>query len=178
MAAPARGQASRVVRHHEYAARELGRLTERGGWRRHQRAVSVVLPVTVPEVAEMVVVPAATAVARPPAAIVAVAVLLDAHVAVAVRSCVEPSVYVPVAVNCCVSPLATLGFAGVTAIETSTAGRTVSVVLPVTPPNVAETVVVPAACVVARPPAAIVAVNMSVDAQVAVAVRSCVELSE
>ncbi len=126
----------------------------------------------------MVVVPAASAVARPPAATVAVAVLLDAHVTVVVRFCVEPSVYVPVAVNCSVSPLATLGLAGVTAIETSAAGRTVSVVLPVTPLDVAEMVVVPAARVVARPPAAIVAVTVSVDAQVAVAVRSCVELSE
>jgi hypothetical protein len=53
---------------------------------------SVVFPVTVPEVAEMVVVPTATVVARPPAAMVAVAVLDDAQVAEAVRFCVEPSV--------------------------------------------------------------------------------------
>ncbi len=33
----------------------------------------------------------------------------------------------PVAVNCCVSPLVMLGLTGVTAIETSAAGLTVSV---------------------------------------------------
>jgi hypothetical protein len=139
--------------------------------------VSVVLPVMLPEVAEIVVVPAATAVARPPAAIVAVVVLDDAQVAVAVRFCVEPSVYVPVAANCCVSPLETLGLAGVTAIETSAAGSTVSVVLPVMLPEVAEIVVVPAATVVARPPAAMVAAAVLDDAQVAVVVRSSVEPS-
>jgi hypothetical protein len=139
--------------------------------------VSVVFPVTVPEVAEIVVVPAATVVARPPAAIVAVVVLDDAQVAVAVRSCVEPSVSVPVAVNCCVSPLATLGLSGVTAMETSAAGITVSVVFPDTLPEVAEIVVVPVARVVARPPAATVAAAAFVEAQVAVVVRSCVEAS-
>src|SRR5260221_8610561 len=41
-------------------------------------------------------------------------------------TCVELSLNVPVAVNCCVAPLATDGFAGVTAIDTSTAGVTVS----------------------------------------------------
>jgi hypothetical protein len=54
-------------------------------------AVSTVLPVTVSEVAEMVVVPGATAVARPPASMVATAVLDDAQVTEAVRSCVEAS---------------------------------------------------------------------------------------
>jgi hypothetical protein len=136
--------------------------------------VSVVLPVMLPEVAEIVVVPVATAVARPPTAMVAVAVLDDAQVTVPVRFWVEPSVYVPVALNCCVSPFATLGFAGVTAIEVSAADATVSVVLPTTVPEVAEMVLVPAATVVARPPAAMVAVAVLDDAQVAEAVRFCV----
>jgi hypothetical protein len=139
--------------------------------------VSVALPLMLPEVAVMVVVPAATVVARPPAATVAVAVLDDAQVAVAVRSCVEPSVSVPVAVNCCVSPLATLGLVGVTAMETSAAGITVSVVLPDTAPEVAEIVVGPTATVVARPPAAMVAVGVLDDAHVTEAVRFCVEPS-
>jgi hypothetical protein len=139
--------------------------------------VSVVFPVTVPEVAEMVVVPVARVVARPPAAMVAVAVLDDAQVTEAVRFCVELSVYVPVAVNCCVRPFATLGLAGVTAMETSAADITVSVVLPVMLPEVAEMVVVPAATAVARPPAAMVAVAVLDEAHVAVAVRSCVVLS-
>jgi hypothetical protein len=139
--------------------------------------VSVVLPLTVPEVAEMVVVPTATVVARPLAEIVAVVVVEDAHVTDAVRFCVVLSLYVPVAVNCCESPFATLGLAGVTAMETSAAPCTVSVVLPVTVPEVAEMVVVPTATAVARPPAAIVAAAVFVDAQIAVAVRFCVEPS-
>ena len=54
--------------------------------------VKVVDPETAPLVAEIVVVPSFTAVARPVALIVAVAVLDDAHVAVFVRFCVVPSV--------------------------------------------------------------------------------------
>jgi hypothetical protein len=129
------------------------------------RTVSTVLPLTMPEVAEMVVVPTATVVARPPAAIVAAAGFVDAQVTVAVRFCVEPSEYVPVAVNCWVSPAATLGVAGVTVMDDSV-GSTVSVALPVTPLSVAEMAVVPAATVVARPPAAIVAAAVFVDAHV------------
>jgi hypothetical protein len=136
--------------------------------------VSVVLPVTDADVAETVVVPTAMVVASPPAAIVAAAVFEDTHVAEDVRSRVDRSVYVPVAVNCCVSPAATLGFGGVTAIETSAAGRTFSVVLPVTDPDVAEIVVVPCTRVVARPPAAIVAAAALEDAHVAEDVRSWV----
>jgi hypothetical protein len=139
--------------------------------------VSVVLPVKLPDVAEIVVVPTARVEARPLAAMVAVVVLDDAQVAVEVRFCVEPSVYVPVAVNCCPTPLATLGFAGATATETSTGGSTVSPVVPVTPPDIAEMVVVPAARVVARPVAAMVAAAGVDDAQVAVEVRFCVEPS-
>ncbi len=67
--------------------------------------------------------------------------------------------------NCCVAPSVTLGFAGVTAMELSVGGRTVSVVLPVTPASVAETVVVPMATAVARPVAPIVAAAAFVDAQ-------------
>jgi hypothetical protein len=75
--------------------------------------------VTVPCVAVIVVVPAATAVARPPdAVIVAVAVVPEAQVTVDVMSAVLVSVYVAVAVNCCVAPtLRCAGAAGVTAIE-------------------------------------------------------------
>jgi len=64
--------------------------------------VRVVEPTTVPEVAEIVVVPIAKLEAKPPAVIVAYAGVLDAHVAVLVRFCVLPSEYVPVAVYCCV----------------------------------------------------------------------------
>jgi hypothetical protein len=140
-------------------------------------AVSPVLPVTPPDVAEMVVVPTATVLARPPVAIVAVPASVEAQVAEAVRSAVEPSEYVPVAVNCCVTPAATTGFAGVTAMEASTGGSTVSVALPVTPPEAAEIVAVPGAWVVARPLVAMVAAAAFVDVQVTEAVRFCVEPS-
>ena len=71
-------------------------------------------------------VPTATPVARPPALMVAAAVLSLAQVAVAVMSAVVLSEYVAVAVNCCVNPAATEGEAGVTAIEETTGAVTVS----------------------------------------------------
>ncbi len=57
----------------------------------------------------------------------------------------------PVAVNCWLVPLAMLGLAGVTVIETSAAGFTVNVVVPETLPDAAVIVVVPADTDVARP---------------------------
>jgi hypothetical protein len=85
----------------------------------------------------MVVDPRPTAVASPAVLIVATAAAEELHVAVLVRFCVLASVYVPVAVNCWVLPLAIDPFAGVTAIDTSVAAVTVSVVLPETVPEVA-----------------------------------------
>jgi hypothetical protein len=85
----------------------------------------------------MVVDPVPTALASPAVLTVATAAAEELHVAVLVRFCVLPSVYVPVAVNCCVLPLTTDGFTGVTAIDTSVAAVTVSVVLPETVPEVA-----------------------------------------
>ena len=85
------------------------------------------------------------------------------------------------AVNCSVSPLAMLGLAGVTAIDTNVAEVTVSVVLPEMAPLVAEIVVLPAAAELASPcePAAllIVATLVLLEAQVTCVVRFCVELS-
>src|SRR5262245_15474196 len=81
--------------------------------------VSVVLPLTDPEVAEIVVVPPATPVASPDALTVATDGVDEAQVTCAVRSCVVPSEYVPVAVSCCVAPTAMLGPDGVTAIDAS-----------------------------------------------------------
>src|SRR5204862_4390467 len=73
------------------------------------------------------------------------------------------------------------GVAGVTAIEVSVAGVTVSVAMPLMAPVVAEMTVVPTATVVARPfePAAfeIVAVAAVADAHVVVLVSTCVEPS-
>src|SRR6516165_10587894 len=86
--------------------------------------VSVVFPTTLPTgqapaagIAEMVVVPVATVVARPVALTVAAVVSDEAQVTAAVRSWVELLENVPVAVNCCVRPSGTLGFGGATAME-------------------------------------------------------------
>ncbi len=66
--------------------------------------VSVAAPDILPDVALMVVVPAATPEAKPlePAAllIVATAVVDELQVTDAVSTCVVPSEYVPVAANC------------------------------------------------------------------------------
>jgi hypothetical protein len=84
-------------------------------------------------------------------------------------------------VNCCVSPLAMLGAAGVTAIETNVAGVTVSIVPPDTVPSVAVIVVVPGAMLLARPlvPVALLIVATAVleDDHVTCVVRSCVVVS-
>src|SRR5882724_6648844 len=84
--------------------------------------VSVAVPVTPPLAAEMTVVPAATAVASPPAEIVAVAVIADLQVALDEMSLVVLSLKVPIATNGCVAPTAMDSLAGVTAIETSVFG--------------------------------------------------------
>jgi len=55
--------------------------------------------VTVPDLAVMLVVPAATPVAKPAELMVAATVLEETQVAVLVRSAVLLSLYVPVAVN-------------------------------------------------------------------------------
>jgi hypothetical protein len=139
--------------------------------------VSVVLPTMLPLVAEIVLVPAFSADARPPLVIVPVVDVPEAHVTLPVRFCVELSLYVPVAVNCCVPPAVTVGFAGVTAMDTSVAAVTVSVVLPTIPPLVAEIELVPAFSADARPPLLIVAVAVVPEAHVTLPVRFCVELS-
>jgi len=67
----------------------------------------------------------------------ATVVFEELHVALLVRFCVLLSLYVPVAVNCCAVPLTTEGLAGVTAIEDSAGGFTVSKVEPLMPPMLA-----------------------------------------
>jgi len=87
-----------------------------------------------------------------------------------------------VAVNCRVVPSAMLGLVGVTDMDTSVAGVTVSVVDPDMLPDAAVIVVEPAATDVAKPlePAAllIVATPPVNEPQVTAVVRSCVVLSE
>jgi hypothetical protein len=82
---------------------------------------------------------------------------------------------VPVAVYVWVVPAAIDAVAGVTVIDTSTAGVTVSVTpAEVMLPCTAVIVVVPAASPVANPAALIVAVGTLEDAHVTVDVRFCV----
>ncbi len=148
--------------------------------------VSVAVLVIPPDVAVIVVEPAATDAAKPldPTAllIVAIPAFDELHVTAAVRSCVELSEYVPMAVNCWVAPNAMLGPVGVTVRDTSVAAVTVSVVDAEILPDVAVIVVEPAATDVARPfepTALLMAATAPVDElQVTAAVRFCVVLSE
>jgi hypothetical protein len=148
--------------------------------------VSVADPETLPDVAVIVVEPAAAEVARPsePAALLMVAAFSaeEYQVTDVVRSCVELSEKVPVAVNCWVVPCAMLGSVGVTDKDTRTADVTVSVVVPDTLPDIAVIVVEPAATEVDKPlePAALLmaAIYVADESQVTAVVRSCVELSE
>src|ERR1035441_330859 len=119
--------------------------------------VNVVEPLIAPDVASIVVVPKPANVANPcePDALLIVATLGpdELHAAVLVRVCVLASLYVPVAVNGCVVPTAIEAFPGVTAIDTSTAAVTVSVVEPVMLPSVALMLEAPFATLVASPAA-------------------------
>ena len=74
------------------------------------------------------------------------------------------------AMNCCVVPLAMLGVAGVTAMDTRVALVTVNVVALEMPPSVAVTVVGPAATEVASPwePAALLTVALPVSEELQV----------
>ncbi len=135
------------------------------------------LPTILPEVAEIVLVPAATPVARPAAVMVATPVLEEAHVTCPVMFFVLPSEYVPVALNCCVAPVKIVGSAGVTAIDVSVAVCTVRTVLPVIPLKVAEIVLVPAATPVARPAAVMVETPVFEEVHVTWPVMFCVVLS-
>jgi hypothetical protein len=136
--------------------------------------VNPVFPLTVPDVAVIVVVPlSVSAVSNPPGeVIVAVVVFNELQVTVEVRFCVDPSLYVPVAVNCVRVPSGTEAFAGVTAIESSTGAVTFSVAVPTTPLTVAVIVVVPGVKAVANPPTGFAATVVFDDVHVAVAVRS------
>ncbi len=148
------------------------RLTEGVG-----TTVRVVCPLTVPEVAVIVVAPRALVEANPLLPIVA-DVVLEVHVAVAVKFCCVPSVKVPVAVNCTDSPSATEALAGVIATETSVAGPTVRIVEPLTVPDVAKIVVDPWEALEAKPVLLIGATVAAEELQVARAVRSWIEPSE
>jgi hypothetical protein len=136
--------------------------------------VKVVEPFIAPKAASIVVCPAATPLASPVALIVATPGAEEPHVTVLVRFWVLPSLYVPLAVNCCVVAGAMVGFAGVTAIDTSTGAVTVSVVAPVILLSVALIVEAPVVTPFANPPAVIVATPGAEELHVAVLVRFCV----
>ena len=80
--------------------------------------------------------------------------------------------------NCCVVPLAIDGFAGVTAIDSNSAGPTVKVVLPVTPPELALISDVLCASPVARAPDVTVATLVFDEAQLTALVRFWMDPSE
>lgn len=83
----------------------------------------------------------------------------------------------PVAANCCMAPWRTVGFAGVTLIETRAGAVTVRTVEPATVPNLAVIVVVPTACPCAKPAAVMIATDGEDEVQVTFE-RICVLLSE
>jgi hypothetical protein len=128
--------------------------------------VRAALPETIPEVAVMIVAPAATAVARPLLLTVATNVFDELQVTCVVILKLVPSEYAPVAVNCWVTPTGMLGLAGVTDIDERVAEVTVRVVLPEILPEMAVMVAVPAEKAVARPPLLTVATNVFDELQV------------
>jgi hypothetical protein len=131
-------------------------VTEGGG----ATTVKTAVPETPDTVPVIVVCPSPFAVARPPetlpldwaARLEMVAMDVDelVHVAWSVRSSVLLSENVAVAMNCCVFPNATLGPAGLMEML-SRVGLTLNPCVPVTPSNVALTVVDPIATPVTTP---------------------------
>ena len=80
----------------------------------HRETVSVAVADNPPDVAVIVALPVPTPLASPVLDTVAMLVDDDVHDAVAVRSCVVPSLYTPVAANACDVPFAMLAVDGVT----------------------------------------------------------------
>lgn len=109
--------------------------------------VSKAVPVTPPEFAPIVLVPALLQFAEPATlgafAIVATGPDDELQWLVRVMSCVLASLNVPVATKSCAVPTVHVGAAGVSASETRVPVPTVSVVLPLTPDAEAVIVTVP-----------------------------------
>jgi len=120
--------------------------------------VTVVLPVTEPNVAEIEVWPGEIAVRTPEVApMVAIALLLDDHCTELVRICVLPSKKNPVAVNWAAVLFATLALPGVTERDASPEAVINRLVLPLTEPNLAMILTFPGLWPVAEPEAEMVA---------------------
>lgn len=134
--------------------------------------VSVALPLTSPEAAEMVATPAPTPLANPEESTEAVPVAVDDQVT-DVSNCVLPSSKVPVAVNCWSVPCAMDATFGLTAIEISCAGTTVRVLVSLNAPTVAVIAVEPAATVVTNPLLSTVATDVEEEVHVTPLTKSC-----
>lgn len=132
---------------------------------------NVVEPSTVPLMAETIVVPVAVGLKRPELiSIEPTAPLLEDHVNAALNG--APYWSVVLALNWVGRPTVVVEFAGIIVIRARLGGigNTVSVVVPLMPPLVAEIVVVPGESAVASPDVAlIVALEISDEVQVTVA---------
>lgn len=113
--------------------------------------LTVVLPVTELEVAEIVTEPGARAVANPPPVIDATPLFDETQVTESVMSCELPSENVPIAMNCWSVPRSKTASAGVTAIESKIAFVTVRVAVEEMLPKLAEIVETPGESPLARP---------------------------
>src|SRR5215469_2718 len=129
-------------------------------------------PITFPEAAEIVAVPAATPLACPSAPTVAAPVFDDDQTTACVTSCMLPSVSVPVAVNWTGAPTAIAAFTGNKAIDTRLGTPTVRVVEVFTAPDAAPIVVPPFATDVAMPEVLMVATPVSEEVQRTALVKS------
>jgi len=141
---------------------------------------TVVLPVMIAPIkpvphAVIVAVPALNPDTSPELFTLVAAGLDDAQLTLLVRFCTLPFVNVPMAVSCKVVPGCTVGFTGVTAMDISAGGATVSKVDPVgREEKVAEIVVLPCVRLVASPELFTDATAGFVDIHAATLVRSCV----
>lgn len=113
--------------------------------------VNGVEAVAVPCVAVMVAVPVPALVANPLALTTTTVADEELHSAVPVKSCVLPSLYVPVALNCCPVPNGIVALCGLTAIDISAAGFTVTLAVPLIAPIAIAIVLVPVPTVLASP---------------------------
>ena len=131
--------------------------------------VRVVLLEIAPNLAVMIAVPAATAVARPLLSTVATDVLDELQTTRPFISWLVPSEYAPEAANCWVTPTGMLGLAGVTDMEDRVAEVTVRVVAPEIVPEIPEIAVMitaPCATAVPRPLLLTVATDVLEEVQV------------
>ena len=128
--------------------------------------VRVVLPGIAPNLAVMIAVPAATAVASPLLFTVATDGLEELQVTCTVVSWLVPSEYAPEAANCWVTPTGMLGLTGVTDRKDNVAEVTVRVVAPEIVPEIAVMTTAPGAAAVPRPLLLTVATDVLEEVQV------------